>query len=123
MAQVDFSNATLELYNTNDYGFLSDTLGFWNNSAPYVYVYATDPNGTDYMAEMPRTCKIIEKHPDKVVYNYTGSFKLDTGSYRYKDRVVLGFYNWGAKYTYLVKNIHFETGDTYCFDVVVTIST
>jgi len=124
MAQVDFSHATLELLNPNNYGFLSEYLGFLESGSGGACVYAINAGGEDVMVDLPLTLKTIESHPDKVVYNYTGSFRLNEGSYRYKDRMVIGG-TWGYSryWSYLIKNISFETGDTFCFDVVITVTT
>lgn len=103
MAQVDFSNAVLDAYNS-----LSKPLVYGNYLGLDQDSYFYDANGSIINGISSRT--ILSNTPSKVSVLFTGTFTASGTSFHTSNNV------WG------VSNISFSSGDTYSFVIDIEVS-
>ena len=105
MAQVDFSSAVIEPYNTNPTYGASLSL---SNSFLYDVSDPTQGVGSG-------TCTLLVNESKQLVYMFQGTFSQGGTAFRIKLRT-------GDTGYWKVSNISYSNGDTYLFTVNATLT-
>lgn len=110
MAEVDFSNATIEI----DPSATQSPVTYANVNLDRADLYSTNGAQITTGATMSR----LINEQKQLMYLYQGTFTADGTAF-----VVHGVYganNWAARWK--VSNISFNSGDTYVFQINATLT-
>lgn len=107
MAQVDFSNAVLDVYNGRKPMTSASYLSLGGNANPFI-----NENGVS-VTSGSISPQIISNTPTKASILFVGSFTASG------DRFLLGY---SGGYMWRVSNISFSNGDTFSFIIDIETS-